>query len=58
MKFHPVEPNYSCGRAIGEIGKHDETGSPFGNFSNASKKYILHIHHYRALVDNYVRRVR
>jgi len=31
------EPNYSCGRAVGERHKHGETGSPFGNIANAPK---------------------
>jgi len=54
MKFRPVEPNYSCGRAVGETGKYDETGGPFENFVKTLKKYILglHMRNNCTLVDN------
>ena len=44
MKFRPVEPNYSCGRAVGETGKYDETGGPFENFANAPKYIYIYIY--------------
>jgi hypothetical protein len=33
---------YSCGRAVGETGKYDENGSPFGNFANTPNIYIYY----------------
>jgi hypothetical protein len=52
MEFRPVEPNYSWGRAVGETGKHGETGSPFDNFANAPKKYVLLKRDRCTLADN------